>query len=218
MISRLLKVSLPVAHRGNRPECIQAICRHGSNCDCGWCSRATSRWRRSRSDLRLLPRCAKRRPTAGRRNAGAEHLDVQEGRVAAQPCSRAPLLVSARRMMSLAQSASYRNCERSIVRPNSRRSRIMARFGSHMNVDGDGQAQRTDLPAATCLLRPAGLHRRQQTFVVFQLQVAGPRSARKISTRRFMARPSRLALVATGSRSPRPSIITRLGLTPRAAR
>jgi hypothetical protein len=51
-----------------------------------------------------------------------------------------------------------------------------------------------------------------------QFFATAARSARKISTRRFCARPSAVALVATGSRSPRPSIMIRPGFTPRAAR
>jgi hypothetical protein len=47
---------------------------------------------------------------------------------------------------------------------------------------------------------------------------AGAASATKISTRRFLARPSGVLFSAIGSREPRPSIAMRLTPTPRATR
>jgi len=45
-----------------------------------------------------------------------------------------------------------------------------------------------------------------------------PGSDRKISTRRFAARPASVSLLATGSCEPRPAMLTREDGTPRAAR
>lgn len=68
-----------------------------------------------------------------------------------------------------------------------------------------------------CTAGPLRQHRPEAGFAG-QFVATADRSARNISTRRFCARPSAVALLAIGSCSPRPWIVMRLGFTPRAVR
>ncbi len=106
---------------------------------------------------------------------------------------------------------------RSVFRPYRRTAPIATVAGAGAPHTRAGRTGRCCSGKPDRLVRSVGrVCGRQHCARQFDAIVA--RSARKISTRRFWARPSAVALVAIGSRSPRPSMMIRLGLTPRAAR